>query len=222
MGLILKETLAVRNLLFPITGETRVKTFFSYYGIFKDNLMFALYKQGAFYLRISPNTRHNTDWLKPLQRLEDHRIGIHYKHFYLIPNHILSDLSQYSHFIAETLEDISESKKQTALQRKKLLRTLPNLSIGIERMLKRLGIYSVDEFFEWGEMNICVALVQKGVEVSPELLFKLYGATHHQHVYTMSGETKLAILQEADKALYAAGLRKRFSVGKTLGELRGS
>ncbi|MDO9698930.1 hypothetical protein [Glaesserella parasuis] len=38
------KTQHIRNLLYPIIGETKAKTYFSYYGIMKDKAMFALYK----------------------------------------------------------------------------------------------------------------------------------------------------------------------------------
>ncbi len=37
----------------PIIGTIRLKTYFSYYAVFKDGLMIALYQNGATYLRIA-------------------------------------------------------------------------------------------------------------------------------------------------------------------------
>lgn len=37
----------------PLIGEFRIKTYFSYYGIFKDKIMLALYKDEQLYLRIA-------------------------------------------------------------------------------------------------------------------------------------------------------------------------
>lgn len=212
MGVMLRETRVIRELLFPITGEVTVKTFFSYYGIFKGDLMFALYKHGCFYLRITQKAHQHTSWIKELERLEDPRMGIHYKYFYLIPDHILPNVSLYSHLIVETLEEISEKKQKSSSRRKTLIRTLPNLNISIERLLKRLGICSVKELFETGEINVFVELIKRGIDVDKTLLFKLYGAIHHQYIYLMTPSQKLALLKEADEALYAAGLRKRFKV----------
>lgn len=52
MSSIYKKTRLIREIFADIIGETRVKTFFSYYAIFKNDLLFGLYKNDKFYLRM--------------------------------------------------------------------------------------------------------------------------------------------------------------------------
>lgn len=216
MSEILNATQHIRTLLSTVIGETKVKTFFSYYAIFKDDTMFALYKQGKFYLRISPNYSQYHYWTHQLERLNDKHSGIYDKHFYYIPDHQLDKIADYGDVISQTIAELRQTKMQQAQSRKKLLRSLPNLNINIERLLKRLGILSIEDFFAMGEMAIFVELIKRGIEVDQNLLFKLYGARHHQYVYMLSDKQKLAILTEANQALYDAGLRRRFKIPQAL------
>lgn len=212
MSQLLNATQHIRNQLSHVIGETKVKTFFSYYALFTNDTMFALYKQGKFYLRISPKFRSNDSRVNTLVRLNDKHSGIYDKHFYHIPDHLLENLADYTDIISQTVEEIRQTKQQQALSRKKLVRSLPNLNLHIERILRRLGIYSIEDFFAMGEMAIFVELIKRGIEVDQNFLFRLYGAAHHQYVYTLSEKQKLAILAEANQALYDAGLRKRFKI----------
>lgn len=214
MSIIATETQHIRDLLHTIIGETRAKTVFSYYGIFKDNILIGLYKQKKFYLRVSRHAVQHTEWLKEMETLNDPTMGIHYKHCYHIPNDILADTIRYAHLIPEAIQELTATKKQGYLSRKKLIRTLPNLNINIERILKRLGITSSDDLLQKGELNTFVELIKMGVEADQNLLFKLYGAVHHQYIYTMTAKQKLALLKEANQALYNAGLRKRFKINE--------
>ncbi|WP_231087427.1 TfoX/Sxy family DNA transformation protein [[Haemophilus] ducreyi] len=71
---------------------------------------------------------------------------------------------------------------------------------------------TVDEFKQVGETKAFVRLIQQGFEVNQLLLFKLYGALQHKYIYMLSLEEKKRLLEQADSALYDAGLRKRFTV----------
>lgn len=89
---------------------------------------------------------------------------------------------------------------------------MTNLNINIERLLRKVGVNSIPEFREKGAFVVYAEMIKIGIDASQELLFKLYGAINKQLIYTMSDELKKQILREADKALYDAGLRKRFNV----------
>lgn len=212
MCTIYEKTKEIRAQLEPVIGITTAKTFFSYYAIFKNNLLFGLYKDKRFYLRMPKCISIDDEFLQSLERLEDNRFGIHCKNFYYIPNSILSNHPHLSHLIQLTLKEISLQKIQATIKRKNLLRSLPNLNINIERTLKRLGINSVNEFIEKGAFKIYVELIKTGIDANHTLLFKLYGAAHGQYIYTMSPALKKLILQDANQALYDAGLRRRFKI----------
>lgn len=209
---ILQATQPIRDILFQVIGETRAKTFFSYYGLFKNDLMFGLYKNNQFYLRISQNALQHSPWVAELVRLNDPNMGVHYKYFYCIPEPLLSQPTHYAHLIQETLQEMSTIKKESYLSRRKLIRSLPNLNIHIERLLRRLDIHSIDDLCAVGEIQVFVEMIKRGIEADKQLLFKLYGAIHHQYIYTMTTKQKLELMTEANQALYEAGLRRRFKI----------
>ncbi|WP_373820339.1 TfoX/Sxy family DNA transformation protein [Glaesserella sp.] len=212
MSYIDTQTKEIRSLFFPIIGETKAKTTFSYYGIFKDNILFALYKENCLYLRISHTFMSELLSYSEIKRLHDPKMGIHAKNFYLLPEEMLNNLHQYSHWIISTIQETTNQKYKKNKIRKSLIRSLPNMNINLERTLKKLGIYSIEDLIERGEINIFIDLIKKGIDVSHIMLFKLYGAINNQYVYTLSSEEKQLLLKEVNNALYEAGLRKRFEV----------
>ncbi|AGH37522.1 DNA transformation protein [Bibersteinia trehalosi USDA-ARS-USMARC-188] len=211
MSSIYKKTRLIREIFADIIGETRVKTFFSYYAIFKNDLLFGLYKNDKFYLRMPEHASEN-ELISQLERLDDARFGIHNKNFYHLPQSILLNPEVYSHLVKTTLKEIALQKKLSSLKRRELIRALPNLNINIERILKKLGICSINDFMARGAYSIYVELIKSGIEADETFLFKLYGAIHRQYIYTMTPEQKRKILKDANQALYEAGLRKRFKI----------
>lgn len=212
MKYIDKQTQHIRELLYPIIGTTRAKTYFSYYGIMKDDVMFALYKNGNFYLHISKDCLAEVIQYPAITLLSDVQYGIYSKSFYRIPECITKNLSYYTHWITQSIAEITASKKLQQSKKKQFIRALPNMNIQLERMLKKLDIYSPDELIQQGEITIFIKLLKLGIDVDQMMLFRLYGAITHQYIYTLSDQEKQSLLQEANSALYEAGLRKRFKV----------
>ncbi|MDG6353541.1 TfoX/Sxy family DNA transformation protein [Glaesserella parasuis] len=206
------KTQHIRNLLYPIIGETQAKTYFSYYGIMKDGALFALYKNSKFYLHISGNCLHEVLTNPNISQLSDSKYGINSKSFYLIPTEILYDLKPISHWITNGIQEIINTKHTQYIKKKRCIRTLPNMTIQLERTLKKLGINSIDELIDRGEVDIFVNLLKMGIDADQAILFRLYGAINRQYIYTISDKTKQDLLNDANHALYEAGLRKHFNV----------
>lgn len=86
------------------------------------------------------------------------------------------------------------------------------MNIKLERMLKKVGIHSIQEFTDIGDIPTFIKLIQQGFNATEDLLFKLHGALNHQYIYTFTEIQKREIMHEANQALYASGLRKRFII----------
>lgn len=210
MKYIEQQTQYIRNILYPVIGETKAKIYFSYYAIFKNKLMIGLYKNEKFYLRASQSFLDEIQNSDGVVLLSDSQIGIHAKNFYLIPSSILENLNNYSHWIYAIIHEMIQQQQIISTERKDLIRTLPNMNIRIERILKKLGITSVNELISKGEIDIFIELIKIGVEANDTFLFKLYGAINHKYIHTLTPTEKSNLLSEANQALYQAGLRKRF------------
>lgn len=193
----------------PIVGEFRIKTYFSYYGIFKNNIMFALYKEEKLYLRTAQSCLEQVQNLSDTEVLTDPTVGLSTKFFYMIPQH-LWQTENLAIWVNAILTEMSEKQAALATKQKSQIRSMANLNINIERMLKRIGIHSVEDFIDTGDIATFIKLVQIGIDGSDQLLFRLHGAIHAQNMYSFSQEKKLALLEEANAEFYKAGLRQRF------------
>lgn len=200
----------ISPLFSPIIGSFRLKTYFSYYAIFKNNVMIALYQNHSTYLRISAKHKEFIDNHSETYNLSDDKISLQSKSFYYIPNSILTNSNLFQELINSTLAELDQKEQETYRKKTTQIRHLPNMNLKLERMLKKVGIHSIQDFMKVGYIYAFIKLVEKGVDATAELLFKLNGALSHQYIYTFTEQQKRLLIEEADRALYEAGLRKRF------------
>lgn len=205
-----KELERLKELLSPI-GQVTFKPHFSFLGIFKDNTMFALYKDQHLYVRKSMRYFNEITQTISIHFLVDRHISHRSKIFYLLPSPILNNLQSYSHWISSAIMEYQQSKAQIESQNQNKIRMLPNLNINIERLLGKVGIYTVIDLKNMGAINVFVDLIQQGFEANVLLLFKLHCAIQYKYIYMLTEQEKQNLLIEADNALYQAGLRKRFT-----------
>lgn len=198
----------------PIIGKFRLKTYFSYYAIFKDDLMIALYQNEMTYLRISEHYLETMQKNPKTYTLSDDKIGLQSKKFFYIPNSILTNAKLFSDLTLSILNELRQKQQEYNKKRATQIRHLPNMNIKIERMLKKVGIDSIQDFTNIGYISAFIKLIKQGIDATEDLLFKLNGALNHQYIYTFTQTQKQELMQEANQALYDNGLRKRFSVEK--------
>lgn len=207
-----KELERLKALLSPL-GEVTFKPYFSFLGIFKNDTMFALYKDQHLYVRKSAQYLEEITQTISIHFLVDRHINCRSKIFYLLPSSILNNLQTYSHWITSAIHEYQQSKAKikNQNQNQNKIRMLPNLNVSIERLLAKVGIYTVTDLKATGAINVFVRLIQQGLEATALLLFKLYSAIQYKYIYMLTEQEKQNLLIEADNALYQAGLRKRFA-----------
>lgn len=213
-GLLMKAIHEIRPLLdpifAPIIGDIEIKTYFSYYGIIKNGVMFALYKNGQLYLRKTKNTEKQAEQFNTQTQIQDSLKTYSNKHYPVTDDWLNS--TEFSTTIPQIIADMQQELADKSHYHKTLIRHLPNMNITIERQLYKLGIKTAIELINAGEMNVFVELVKQGSDGTPLLLFRLYGAIHHQHIATLTKSQKIQLLTEANNALYQSGLRRRFKI----------
>lgn len=194
-----------------IIGDIRLKTYFSYHAIFKDRLMIALYQNEDLYLRLS--TEHMLAFPQQVDtfNLSDNKIGLQSKKFYYIPKNILNT-ELFCTLVNSTIDELHKEKEELNQKRSKQIRTLPNMNLKLERMLKKVGIQSIQDFIDTGYISAFIKLIMQGFDPTEELLFKLNGALNHQYIYTFTHQQKRELLREVNKELYSIGLRQRFII----------
>ncbi|KMK50637.1 hypothetical protein RO21_10725 [[Actinobacillus] muris] len=206
-----QEAQKFKQLLSTILGEINIKSYFSYYGFRKHKLLFALYKDGNFYLHIPDEI---IDQLLPYDgvvQLEDKKSGIHSQNYYQLPHTLIENNALFSYWVNSCFT-VLQKKHNIITKKPRLIRYMPNMNAHTEKTLKKLNIHSVDDLIAKGEINTFIALLEKGFDVDESMLFKLHCAIQHKLIYTLTPKEKIALLTEANKALYEAGLRKRFKI----------
>lgn len=211
MATLKQQTEYIRRILSSITGEVTAEGYFSYCGIYKNKLMFALYKNGNFYIRVSENSEEEVKSLGGIKLIDDN-ISSTAKYFYLLPDNMVEKLPDYAHWVSEAIEAARICKIAFTVDRENYIRYLVNMNVNIERMLKRIHIFTVPQFMERGAFYMCADLIKYGIEVRELLLFKLYGATQYRHIETFTDEEKRYILQKANQLFQELGLRQRFNI----------
>lgn len=203
MNSVYQATLDIRMLLEPIVGEIDVKTYFSYYGLMKNKVMFALYKEGRFYLRKSKKYEKTLLKCCPTT-LKDSVVNIKAKSFHYIPNHILKNILAYEDWVLSVIAELSEKEVEA-----QPIRRLPNMNFHLELMLNRIGVHTIHQLMELGASHSFIYLVQEGTEVNKSLLFKLAGAIQHKLSGCLTEKEKELLISETNALLNEIGSRKR-------------
>lgn len=196
----------------PIVGKVKIKTYFSYYGIFADGFMLALYKDDVVYLRASSDTKTTLQTIENTYLLQDQTAGIHTKNFYALDYHLALTEIRFPTWVKSILDELRTNYAQEQEKRKTQIRSLTNMNMKMERILKRINIKNVEQFQQTGYMNTFIELIKQGADRSDLLLYKLHGAFHQKSIYHITPLERKALLQEANQAFYDAGLRHRFDI----------
>lgn len=199
------------SLFHPISDIT-FKSYFSYLGLFKNGIMFALYKDGHLYLRKSKQYLDEIAKTIPLYFLTDINSGLRSRIFYHIPTSFLSQLTNHLHWITAAIDEYQASKDKINKQNQNKIRYMLNLNLNIERLLNKVQIYTAHDLIQLGATKTIIKLIEQGFDATPLLLFKLYGAIHHQYIALLPNSLKKSLLYQADNALQEAGYRKRFTL----------
>lgn len=201
----------------PIVGEIRIKTYFSYYGIFAKGFMFSLYKDEFIFLRANADILNEIQNIEGAFILDDDNAGVHTKNFYAIPIAFIETSpveasEKFTLWVNASLNELQQQKEKEEAKFRTQIRSMQNMNIKLERILKKINIHNVDDFIQRGYLATFVELVKQGSDGSDTLLYKLHGAIQQRSVYSLTPEEKLTLLREANQALYDAGLRYKFKL----------
>lgn len=202
----------ISTLFEPIVGKVKIKTYFSYYAVFANGFMLALYKNNMVFLRASTNSKAEIQQLEGTYPLQDHDVGINTKNFYAMSYKFALETPKFSIWLTSILEELTNQQRLEEEKRKTQVRSLANMNIKMERILKRINIKNVEQFRQKGYMNTFIELIKQGSDRSDVMLFRLHGAIHQKSIYHITHKERLELLKEANQALYNAGLRHRFDI----------
>lgn len=201
-------TTVMKSLFEPILGKISVKTYFSYYGVFKSNIMFGLYREGDFFLRTTENTHHIIQSIQDTYNLAVNARLQTKRHYYIPDNYLHS--AEFCSLVKKVVTDLENEANLLEQNQKCFIRNQPNANMNFERLLQRQGIQDMEALRSLGEVNTFVLLLERGEDVSSSVLFRLYGVIHRKHIDLIPLSEKIRLLKEVDDVLYAKGLKQRF------------
>ena len=136
----------ISTLFEPIVGKVKIKTYFSYYAVFANGFMLALYKNNMVFLRASTNSKAEIQQLEGTYPLQDHDVGINTKNFYAMSYKFALKTPKFSIWLTSILEELTNQQRLEEEKRKTQVRSLANMNIKMERILKRINIKNVEQF----------------------------------------------------------------------------
>lgn len=189
----------------PIVKTIAVKTYFSYYGAMKNEKMFALYKEDKLYIRATKNTIQKIQNIEGSYLLQDPDKFATSKH-YFIPE-TLYHTTFFHQLTRQVVKDLYAEIGEQENRSKRLIRYLPNMNANIEKLLRKVEIYTQADLKRKGAIWAFVELLKRDINVNEMLLYKLHAAVNHKFVGFVSEEEKMRLLMHTDFSLKNAGQR---------------
>jgi len=184
--------------LFENIGPVEIRAMFGAYGVFVHKVMLALYSDGKLHLRTSFSLKKEFELagLKPYTvKRGDHSYLMHY--YTIGPELAISSCTITDFARRVYIETVNhfENKRQD-----KKLRQLPNLRLKIERMLKNVGILTVEDLESIGAVTAYKSISEHySNNIGLDLLWALEGAIRGVHWSVLPKHVRSALLCELSK-----------------------
>ena len=202
----------------PLVGEITVRRLFTGFGVFKDDLMFVLYQARQIYLRAEG------DLVKALQERGAARFrditpnmspSLALYHYYQLPMNIVNDKALFKTLAKISVSQVKENKLKAELAKKNRIKELVNFTIKHERLLAKVGIYTVEEFHKVGAFEAFLRLKKQGIQATPMLFITFYAALRNINVNLLNENTKRRCLEKLNEYFWDNGFR-RFNIERYL------
>ncbi|CAH0533048.1 DNA transformation protein TfoX1 [Vibrio stylophorae] len=185
--------------LFEKLGAIKCRSMFGGFGIFSGDVMFALVVNDKLHFRADSLSQPRYEQLGMTPYIYTKRgFPVITKYFAIVdtwwntPNQIFVEGEQ----AYLTAKKDQETKRN---QRPSRLKDLPNLRLGTERMLKKVGIDSVDKLYEMGSIEAYKAIeAHQDSPLNIELLWALEGAILGKHWSVLSLEHRQALKEAVE------------------------
>ncbi|WP_386697933.1 TfoX/Sxy family DNA transformation protein [Lonepinella sp. MS14436] len=205
------HTINLHEKLSALLGEVESKKLFSGIGIFYNDHMFGIYKQGGFYLRAKDEL---AQYVESIGGVRWDRDGVpsnlRIRDYYLIPSDYVSDEHKNSmliKMIKESLQQIESEKLAESLERAKRIRRLPNMSLKYERLLGKVGINTISQLREIGAADAYILIKSQGLFVTSHLFWKTFAALKNKYVELLTETEKEIAFKEINEKLAKVGFR---------------
>ncbi|MBF9000052.1 TfoX/Sxy family DNA transformation protein [Vibrio nitrifigilis] len=186
-------------------GSLQTRSMFGGTGIFHDNVMYALVRDGAVYLRSFDNLEPRFIELGCCKFQHVKKTTVATVNYYNVTEFIMAPSPITHELIEASIAGALADDKRRRCQSNRRLRDLPNLQLTIERMVKKAGISDVTTLMEVGAANAFSKVCNiYGRDVDVKLLWKLAGAVDGVHWELIQEPKRQQLLDECRSFGYVA------------------
>ncbi len=173
---------------------------FGGYGIFADEIMFAMVANGLLHIRADKDTTKHfkQQGFRPYIYKKRGRPVV--TKYFTITEELWKEQKTILQLALKSLAAAKEERAAKSAAKPTRLRDLPNLRITIERMLKKAGIDSIERLSESGSVNAFNAIRETyACDVSIELLLSLEGAISGIHWSVIQDKRRKELINQVNK-----------------------
>lgn len=178
--------------------ETKIKTTFGFYGIYVDDIIVCLVRDGDLYVKSAPN-------LSAFSSLDGGFLKIH-RHdrdmttqFIKISHDEIDTADKLTNVILLAKKNATDEKNKASNVDKRL-RDLPNMKHRTECILNKVGIMSVSELEEVGAAAAFFKINAMNGGLKKDMMYILEGAITGKHWRLISSERKTELDDELNLA----------------------
>ncbi|MDU8925212.1 TfoX/Sxy family DNA transformation protein [Pasteurellaceae bacterium LIM206] len=210
MNITDRETKKIRELFSEfLGGKVMAKHLFIGYGIYYDNIMFGIYKNNVFYLKAEDELseileKHGAISWKTL--IPNAKLSI--SKYYHLPSTITNNKVLYQKLVLSSIHQIRLKQIEQALEKLNRIKELPNLTIKHERLLSKIGVFTVQEFKLQGPFTCYAKLKQLGFSLNIEFFWSLFASLQYKHVSLLTESERKQAFLRLNETLAEFGLRK--------------
>ncbi|UGA55985.1 TfoX/Sxy family DNA transformation protein [Vibrio sp. VB16] len=168
--------------LFELFGKIKSRSMFGGFGIFVDDVMFALVVNDSLHIRCCESLEKQFKQANYQPYVYKKRGFPVVTKYFALPNSHWDDSDQILKIAELALKAAHKEKESNAEEKPTRLKDLPNLRLGTERMLKKAGINSVTALRTMGSVQAFKAIqASQEDQLNIELLWALEGALNGEH-----------------------------------------
>lgn len=187
---MLKTTAVNIKQEFSCVEDVSLRSFFGGFSLNSESIMFAWLDQNDVYLRAHDKYRSMFVELgmQPLDLVFDgsHKLLDYYK----VDDALRQDRQKLHTIVKMVIEHAKQDLDEKLVKCQSRLKSLPNMSVSLEKLMVSSDITNVEIFKEVGYLETFYRIKSKNPKLSINILFSLYGALHGRHVGTLSSESK--------------------------------
>lgn len=205
-----KDIEIIREMISSLLNqEIATKKLFSGYGVYCGKDMFGIICNKHFYLRAEQNLVNFLLEYGAKRWMEDCKMRLAIGLYYLIPDNILHNRDIFRYVVMKSIKQVRDNKLIKLARDKERIKFLPNLSIRYERLLAKIGVYSVDDFIGMGP-ELAFAKLKKfhSKDITMEAFWKLLAALKNKNFMNLTNTERLYAIKRLNVILANMGMKE--------------